>query len=160
MKNSLIEIINYIIEKYEPSKKISLSRLIKIIYLADWKESITNKKQITNIEWFFNLNGPYNPLILKESEKEKGIKITTTLTESGKKHITLETTEEKKNYLDTETIKILDFVIEATKNKKHIELIKLVASTYPVISSEKFHTLNLIKKAEEYKEYLDNTEAP
>ncbi|MEO8491762.1 MULTISPECIES: type II toxin-antitoxin system antitoxin SocA domain-containing protein [unclassified Pseudomonas] len=160
MKNSLIEIINYIIEKHQPSKKISLSRLIKTIYLADWKESITNRKQITNIEWFSNLNGPYNSLILKESEKEKSIKITTTLTESGKKQTILEATEEKKNHLDAEIIKILDFVIEATKNKKHIELIKLVSSTYPVISSEKFHRINLIEKAEEYKEYLDNTEIP
>jgi len=58
--------------------------------------------------------------------------------------------------LPDETKKILDFVINSTKQKNYEDFIKLVYSTYPVISSNRYSDFDLVEMAKNYKEILTN----
>ena len=59
MKIKLIDVIYYIIKNYKKIKDLSKSRLTKIVYLADWHQSIHQGKQITKIKWYFDHFGPF-----------------------------------------------------------------------------------------------------
>jgi hypothetical protein len=152
MTNKLLSIIKYILSNYPHPDELSASRLTKMVYLADWKEAINNGKQLTNIVWFFNHHGPYNDEILQEAKKDKDINITIKNNMFGGKKTHIEICNNSKTTdLDEEDYRLLDFVINATKDKNYTDFIKLIYSTYPVISSEKYTKLDLINKAEEYK---------
>lgn len=153
MTTKLLSIIKYILANYPYPNELSASRLTKMIYLADWKEAIINGKQLTDINWFFNHHGPYNDEILHEAKKDKNISVTVKINIFGAKktHIELHNNEKPIN-IDDESSKILNFVMDATKDKNYTDFIKLVYSTYPVISSKKYSTLDLPRKAKEYKE--------
>ena len=52
-------LIRYILLNYPNIGELSKPRLVKLIYLIDWKYTIENGKQFTNINWYFNHYGPY-----------------------------------------------------------------------------------------------------
>ncbi|MCK9797448.1 Panacea domain-containing protein [Pseudomonas sp. MAFF 302030] len=152
MTNKLLNIIKYILTNYPYPDELSASRLTKMVYLADWKEAISNGRQISNIAWFFNHHGPYNDEILQEAKKDKNISITIKSNMFGGKKTHIELHDKGQAIdIDAESSQILDFVINATKDKNYTDFIKLVYSTYPVISSGKYSELDLVRKAEEYK---------
>lgn len=152
MTKKLLEIIRYILSNYPYPDEISASRLTKMVYLADWKEAIVHGKQITEIKWHFNHRGPYNDEIIQAARKDKNIKITVKNNIFGNKktHIELIGCELPGN-IDSDFLEVLDFVINATKEKSYGDFLKLVYSTYPVISSDKYDDLDLVSKAAEYK---------
>lgn len=49
-------------------------------------------------------------------------------------------------HISDEVRKIIDFVIKATCNKNYDEFIKLVYSTYSVISDDRHSSLNLVER--------------
>ena len=57
--NKLNELIKYILATYPKMEELSKPRLVKLIYLIDWKYSIEFGKQYTDIKWIFNHYGPY-----------------------------------------------------------------------------------------------------
>ncbi len=54
--------------------------------------------------------------------------------------------------LDEEEKKLLDFVIEKSASKNWDEFIRLVYSTYPIATQERFSELDLVELAREYEE--------
>ena len=57
--NKLNELIKYILVKYPKIEELSKPRLVKLIYLIDWKHSIEFGEQYTDIRWIYNHYGPY-----------------------------------------------------------------------------------------------------
>jgi hypothetical protein len=55
----LLTLIIYIFKTYPKVEELSKPRLVKLIYLIDWKHAIDNGTQATNIQWYFNHYGPY-----------------------------------------------------------------------------------------------------
>lgn len=158
MTSNLINIINFILSEQTNRSGISISKLTKIIYLIDWRSSITIGRQITDLQWHANIHGPYTKTILEESQKEKNIIITTTINELGNKKTFLTLEHSRKPELNRDIIDTINFVLDATKNKINRDLEKLVDSTYPIVSSEKYSELDLTQKAMEYKNYLVSTQ--
>ena len=66
------------------------------------------------------------------------------------KRLGLNSSDYKPNLSDTE-IEVVKHVIHSTQNKSWDSFIQLVYSTYPIISSEKYNYLDLLKLASEYK---------
>ena len=72
MKN-LEKLIRYIILNYPNSNELSKPRLVKLIYLIDWKFTIENGSQFTDIRWIYNHYGPYVNDVINLMKEKKAI---------------------------------------------------------------------------------------
>lgn len=153
MKSIIPNLIKYILINYPYKSDISASRLTKILYLADWKSSIEKDSQITNVTWHFHHYGPYVDDFLKVAKEDSDIKIINTATIFGRKKQQIELKKDFNRDVEiSDTNKeILDFVIKATKDKNYEDFIKLVYSTYPVVSSSRYSDFDLVTMARDYK---------
>jgi hypothetical protein len=154
----LVDIMAYILKNYPDKTDLSNARVTKLVYLSDWKHAITLKSQITNINWYFDNYGPFvwdiketaeaNPKLFSTRESSNaygnpklliGLKMeyyVPTLSEAEKRSV--------------------DHVIDKTKDLSWSEFIRLIYSTHPIVSSNKYSYLNLVEKAEEYLKYRNN----
>jgi uncharacterized phage-associated protein len=149
---ALKDILIYILEKYPYKNELSNARLTKLVYLADWYNTLHNEKPISSIKWYFDNYGPFVWDIYKEVEKNPifNIKHTTNFFGKEKKLISL---KKNQNYnLNQNEIKSIDKIIEITKELNWEKFINLVYSTYPILTTEKYNYLNLKNKAQEYKQ--------
>jgi uncharacterized protein YwgA len=159
MKKSISNLIKYILVNYPHKSELSASRLTKILYLADWKSAIEKDSQITNAVWHFHHYGPYVDDFLKIAKEDSDINVVNTTTMFGGKKQQLEL---KKDFhsdvkISSENQKILDFVIDATKDKNYEDFIKLVYSTYPVVSSSRYSDFDLVTMARDYKSIAEDS---
>ncbi|MEI8623432.1 Panacea domain-containing protein [Pseudoalteromonas sp. B137] len=130
-----------------------------MLYLADWKSSIEESKQLTSAKWHFNHYGPYVEDFIKIAKDDDDINIFSTQTIYGghKQQVELRDGFDGKVVILESEKKILDFVIESTKSKNYEDFIKLVYSTYPVVSSSRYNDLDLVKMAQEYIEISEQS---
>lgn len=154
MKNTMLNMIKYLLKNYPDKSQLSASRLINMMYLAEWKNLIEHEKQLTNTIWQLNKFGPYinNFLKLVSEDKDILVKETENMFHHKKRQIKLSESFNKKIDVSVENKEILDFVIKATKDKKYNDVNKLVSSTYPVLNSNYYSDFNLAKMANDYKE--------
>lgn len=148
----LTQIIAYIIEKYPHKHELSNARVTKMIYLADWRNAIINKKQISNIHWYFDNYGPFVWDVYNEACSRHDIFSVNNgvnLFGKNKKTFSLKKSVCYDEVLPEE-IKTLDKIIESTASLNWNEFIQLVYSTYPIVSSERYSKLNLEEKAIEF----------
>lgn len=152
MKTVISNLIKYILKNYPHKSELSASRLTKMLYLADWKNAIESSSQLTNATWHFNHYGPYVEDFLKIAKDDKDIEVKITQTIFGDRKQQVELAKSFNGNIEiTENQKaILDFVIEATKDKNYEDFIKLVYSTYPVVSSSRYSNFDLVAMANEY----------
>jgi hypothetical protein len=134
--------------------EFSVSLVLKILYLSDWKFAIDYGKQITEIEW--KVSKVSLPI---DDDLEKSVSETFRLFKSVKKH-------SKSNYypdtrdlssmvedssLQTEEIAIIDFILRICILEGVDSIIKITFSTYPFLKMTKDDGFDLIKLAKEYK---------
>lgn len=62
--SKLLYLIIYIFNNYPDPRQLSFPRLIKTIYLIDWKYSLQHGKQYTNVKWLMGSYGPHVDEIL------------------------------------------------------------------------------------------------
>lgn len=153
MENVIMSVIKYILQSYPHKDELSASRLTKMLYLTDWKAALEYDSQLTNTVWHFHHYGPYVDDFVKMAKDDSEIRVTTTTTMFGGNKQLFELSHEVTEpvVLSAQLKEIVDFVINATKDKNYEEFIKLVYSTYPVLSSSKYSNLDLVQKAREYK---------
>lgn len=151
--NELTDIIVYLYKNYPNPKELSKARVVKMLYLADWKNCIDSDKQITNVKWYFNHYGPYVDGIVDEIKNDS--RFTTTWVNNSfggpKELILLNPNAQVNQEIAPETSKILDFVIESTSPLYWNDFITLVYSTYPIRTQPRYTHLNLVSLAKEYK---------
>lgn len=159
METKISNFIKYLLKSYPYKSELSASRLTKMLYLADWKSAIEESKQLTDAEWHFNHYGPYVDDFIKIAKDDNDIIVFSTQTMFGghKQQIELRSDFNKDIELEDNEKKILDFVIESTKSKNYEDFIKLVYSTYPIVSSSRYNDLDLVKMAQEYKEISEKS---
>ena len=157
MESVILNVIKYILSAYPYKDELSASRLTKMLYLTDWKNAIEHDAQLSQTVWHFNHYGPYVDDFVDMARKDKDINVVNTKTMFGgnKQLFKLSDKNSGKIDLSDELKVIVDFVINATKDKNYDDFIKLVYSTYPVISSSKYSNLDLVSKAREYKSQLN-----
>lgn len=155
---NLNEIIGYIVKHYPKPSQLSKARLNKVLYLIDWKSVLKNDKQMTKIDWIYNHYGPYVDEVETSIIFDKRFVIERTTNIYGNEKSIVEIKEgaefEEPNKKEK---KIIDFIIEKTNRYNFTEFIKLVYSTYPIISQPQGSQLNLIELAKEYKKVKDGT---
>lgn len=154
MKTKLLDFIIYIYENYPNISQLSKPRLVKLIYLMDWKNSIEKGNQLTNIKWYYNHYGPYVEDVIQEIKNNQEI-FTVTSSQNGygvSDKISLNTNHIIKPIISQEEIAIIDFVIEKTNKLKWNDFISLIYDTYPIKTNAKYSMLDLPSEAIEYKE--------
>ncbi len=155
MVSTVESLLVYILSKYPYANDLSASRIAKLVYLVDWKFALEYDKQLTDTSWHFNHHGPYvsDFLNIAKNNDTMSIEETTNIYGSRKQLFKLNY-EHVEIHISDEVREIVDFVIKATCNKNHDEFIKLVYSTYPVISGDRHSPLNLVEKAREYRGHM------
>lgn len=150
---TLGDVMAYLCEHYPHKDDLSKARLTKLVYLADWKSAIECSEQMTDVEWVFNHFGPYVDDVADEARRDDAFEVTGTTNLYGdpKEVIKLAKSREYPSLTD-EDKRILDSVIETTKRQSWNEFIRLVYSTYPVMTQDRFSTLNLVALARSYAE--------
>lgn len=147
------DVVAYLLQHYPHKSELSNARVTKLVYLADWHQAITSGRQITPIRWYFDNYGPFVWDVKKAAEDNPflfRIEDTQNYFGTPKTLLSLEPGDYTPEVGDDER-KSLDHVIEATKKLTWDAFIKLVYSTYPVASSERYSFLDLVTKAQEYK---------
>jgi hypothetical protein len=157
---SLHDIMAYFAKNYPHKSELSKARLTKMVYLADWKSALVRQKQMTDISWFFNHFGPYVDDIHATALKSDDFNVVTQRTFFGnlKQLITLKD-KPVEIAVTSEEQEILDHVIAETKGLQWGPFIKLVYSTYPVLTGVKGEPLDLVASAAHYSEILQALDA-
>lgn len=150
--DKLREIIAYVLKEYPLKEELSNARVTKLIYLSDWHQAIHQHRQISPIQWYFDNFGPYVPDVqnkVAECSDIFGYEHTFNVFGKPKTIFTL-TNESYQPALDDLEKQSINHVINETSKLNWDSFIKLVYSTYPVISSERYSSLDLIDKSNEY----------
>ena len=153
MENT-IEILKYLFSNYPYASELSKARVVKMVYLADWKSAIKHDKQLTDIKWIYNHYGPYVDDVIGLLRSDSAFEIIPGLNSHNQPKDLIKLIKKVDTNLSLETKEILDFVIKNTSFLNWEEFINLVYSTYPIIKEKKLSELNLIKLAQEYKNVL------
>ena len=150
---SLKDILIYLIKQYPHKDELSNARLTKMIYLADWLSAIRKDSQLTNIKWYYDNYGPFVWDVfdcVEDNADIFSVEYTTNMYGGEKRLINLK--KDVPNNLSNEEKRILDEVIDNTKSLYWTDFIKLIYSTYPILTSEKYSYLDLVNKAKEWRE--------
>jgi arsenite-activated ATPase arsA len=154
MRVKIDNVLRYIVRYYPFDFELTKTRLTKLIYLIDWESSLESGAQLTDIEWYFNHYGPYVSDVFDTADEDSDLRIVEKVSNFGTKKFLVESKIEKSELqfeLNESERKIIDKVIDKTKSMNWNEFIDYVYSTFPIVKSEKYGVLNLVKLAEEYQ---------
>lgn len=147
----LRDVVAYICDKYPHKNDLSKARLTKLVYLSDWKMSLNSGRQITPTQWFFNHFGPYVADIEQVARLDDAFIIERTTNYYGGLKEIVRLVGVVHPELSQQEIAVIDFTIENTKDLAWDGFIKLVYSTYPIVTESRFDYLDLPALANEYK---------
>lgn len=155
MTTALKDVMAFLLERYptDLAHELSNARVTKMVYLADWHYAINHKKQITNIDWYFDTYGPFVKDIEKTAHKHNEIFIIdfgNNRYGRPKKTLSLRNSDQQTE-LDPKVKESLKHVIRITKQLYWDGFIKIVYSSYPVKVSEKYSYLDLPKLAKAFR---------
>jgi hypothetical protein len=132
---------------------IDAEDLRMIIYLADWRHSLTTERTICKgMDWIFEMWGAHSPHI-KEAVTESPVFLRNCdgfLPRFNSDRISTTLRNQDLYELEESEKVAIDFVIK-TFQKKDICLTKLCYSTHPLQVSNRYDKLNLPKLAREYR---------
>jgi hypothetical protein len=151
------DIVAYLCDRYPNPNELSNARLTKMVYLADWKSAIERGEQLTSLTWEFSHYGPYIPDVIRLARSEEDFEIERSETIYGDerelvRHKGKSGTAAGYPSLEREDKDLLDFVIRSVEDKNFTEFVKLVYSTYPIVTQERYSKLDLVNLAMQYKE--------
>ena len=149
---SLTDIIAYLCKNYPHKQELSKARLTKMVYLADWRNALQHEKQLTDIKWIFNHYGPYVDDVINAVNEDKHLSVENRQNMFGGDKGIIKLDADYEPRLTEDEAKILDSVIESTKNKYWNDFIQFVYSTYPVRASDRYDSFDLPKLAKEYRQ--------
>ena len=147
MNQKLHDMMAHICINISHKSDLSKARLTKIVYLADWKMSQLNGRQISNIEWLFNHYGPYVDDVVNLARDSTDFLITQTKNHYGslKEQFVFQGNIINCSSLDMSEIQVIHDVIRETEPMYFNDFIKHVYSTYPVENSDRYSVLDLPK---------------
>ncbi|MDP9331102.1 MAG: Panacea domain-containing protein [Actinomycetota bacterium] len=150
---NLRDVLVYFCKKYPHPGELSNARLTKMVYLADWRSAIERGRQLSDVEWYFNHYGPYVKDVLETARADDAFVLRSEANVFGADKTVIGVKPSADNpTLNAEDQEILDFVIHRTERLYWGDFLKLVYSTYPILTQSRYTYLNLGKLAREYAE--------
>lgn len=149
------EVIYWFCTHYPFKHELSRSRLMSMVYLADWRSALKRGTQMTAAEWAFGRFGPYSEAVYETIENDGLFRVV----EERNVHGTAKGRVELTGEIETPTIgnpeeAILRYVTELTSPQRWSEMLGLVYSTYPMLVAKdrRFEPLDLPTLVSEYRE--------
>ena len=161
MMANLVDIVSYICQRYPRKNDLSKGRLTKLVYLADWRSVLENGEQVSDITWEVYHYGPWVPDVIEtvEANPDK-FRVRKTFTWFGNPKEVVELTDSSyEPNLSPAEKEAIDYVIKATEHLNWDNFIRLVYSTYPVVTQPKYTPLNLRDLAAKYKAEFPEVES-
>jgi len=159
----LLQVVYYICHLARLSGvSLPKARLVKLVYLADWKSSVDRGCQITEVEWLYNHYGPYVKEIVDIIDSNPDFVRRNYINQFGNPAEKIDLRDgvsqiELLNIdLNDQERNIIEFVSSITKDMSYTEFLRLVYSTYPIIKGEKFQYLDLVKMSKDYISFKQN----
>lgn len=152
----LTDIIAYLLREYPHKHELSNGRVTKMIYLADWKSVLLRGQQVSDINWYFDNYGPFVwdvATLVRDQPDLFDSQLTSNAYGGEKLLLRLKDECYTCPSLSAADREALDFVMQQTAAKNWNDFIKLVYSTYPIISSDRYTKLDLKAKGREYLEH-------
>jgi hypothetical protein len=121
--------------------------------VSDWHQALNYQRQITDIDWYFDNYGPYVPDVIRKAQEFPNIfscESTNNMYGKSKTLVRLIDPSYLPQLADSEK-ESADHIIDITKTLNWNDFIQLIYSTYPITSSTRYSTLNLVDKAAEYQ---------
>lgn len=146
--------VAYLIANYPHKDELSKARVTKMVYLADWKAALDHGTQMTPISWRFHHFGPYVDDVHQIAIGDPAFEVRSETNMYGKRKERIELVDPAATHItlsDWEK-RILDHVISSTKTLSWDGFIKLVYSTYPILSGQRGAALDLLSSANAYRE--------
>lgn len=155
MTDKLRSVMAYILKIYPKnmSEEMSNARLTKMVYLVDWKNTLNTGHQVTGIKWYFDNYGPFVNDVENTAKSNSDVFLIdfgSNMYGQPKKTFKLKHDDISFN-LSLNEIASITSIVNETKKLYWREFIKLVYSTYPVASSDRYNYLDLESKAKKYK---------
>lgn len=149
----LRDVVAYLCANYPHKQDLSKARLTKMVYLADWRSALVKNSPMTDIRWIYNYYGPFVDDVISVARKDPAFEIVQTANLFGGQKEVVRLSAEPAEWpsLTDEERQILDHVIQETSLLYWNEFIKLVYSTYPMVTQERFAPLDLVTLANEYR---------
>lgn len=152
----LRDMLVYFCKKYPHKYHLSKARITKMVYLADWKYAIDHTDSdevLSGLQWVFNHYGPYVEDVYNCA---KGDESTFTVKQAENfyghpKEMIEVSVRTKEPILPEDIRKTLDHIIKITEDLSWNDFIRLVYSTHPIVSQERYAPLDIVSLAREYK---------
>jgi hypothetical protein len=110
---------------------------------------------MTDTQWYYHQYGPYVEGIIDSVRQDADFTVNKLLDHQGNvKEFVVLNNQSKAANINVRDKQILDHVIKATCELGFSDFIRLVYSTYPVISSDKHTSLDLVTLAHEYRKHM------
>lgn len=156
MTNKLKDVMIYILKCYPKrlASEMSNARLTKMVYLSDWKNALSTGKQISDVNWYFDNYGPFVNDIENMAKSDSDtflIDLGSNMYGQPKKTFGLKNNDVSVGLSEDEK-RSISSIVDETQKLYWKQFIKLVYSTHPVASSDRYTYLDLGEKAKEYSE--------
>jgi uncharacterized phage-associated protein len=149
----VINILDYLYIKYPNSNQLSISRVMKLLYLIEWRYAIINFEKLTDIEWMQTEYGPFYKTLRSIYNESSNYEVTIKLDDKNREQTVIIFLNKKENLsLKDEAKKVVDFVIDHCKDYSWTELNNLVSSTYGVLNTPQGQIIDIVNLASKYKE--------
>ena len=149
MQNSLHEILAYILLRSEQilhRKGLSKYRITKLVYLCDWCYACACDKQITSIHWFFDNYGPFVWDITNTLTQDQNLFSSNIVLDPLGNKITsfsINCLDYKPN-IEPSIQDCMEYVLQNAVGLPRQEFTNLVYATYPIKTSRRYTSLNLL----------------
>ncbi|GEM_PF-1829163 len=155
----VINILDYLYVNYPNSNQLSISRVMKLLYLIEWRFAITKFDKLTDIEWLQTEYGPFYKSLRSIFNESSNFEVIIKIDNNNKEQLVINFLNKKDNFnLGKDTSDVIDFVIAHCKNFSWTELNTLVNSTYGVLNTPQGQLINIVGLAKQYiKEYKKNS---
>lgn len=150
----IINILIYLYQNYPNSNQLSLSRVMKLLYLIEWKYSITYSKKLTDTDWYLSHKGPYLSNLLSIMNDSSNFQLIMVPDNNVQQIVIKFLNRKQKIELNPNTTETINFVINVCKNMNWLELNNLVFSTYPIVNGKIDTFIDLQEMAEEYNKVI------
>lgn len=148
----VINILDYLYLNYPNSNQLSYSRVMKLLYLIEWRCAITKFDKLTDIEWIATKYGPFYKTLRSIFTESSNFDVSVRFDENDREQLLIKFFNNKNNILLAERTKeIVDFVIEHCKDYDWTELNNLVNSTFAVLNTNEGQIIDIVALAKKYK---------
>lgn len=149
----VINVLDYLYLQYPNSNQLSISRVMKLMYLIEWRYAITKFEKLTDIEWMHSEYGPFYKTLRSIYNESSNYEVCIKLDEKNREQTVIIFLNKKQNLsLKDDAKKVVDFVIDHCKDYSWIELNNLVKSTYGVLNTPQGQIIDVVNLARKYRQ--------